>query len=339
MTKKRFISLLLILVMMTTLFSGCKKEENLQLVKLNEVVHSIFYAPQYVAIENKYFEEEGLKIELSLGNGADKSMTALLSGNADISLLGAEASVYVFNEGKENYAKSFAQLTQRAGNFLVARESMPDFTWDLVRGKTIIGGRLGGMPEMVLEYILKEKGIEPFVDTTLINNLDFAATAGAFKGGVGDFTVEFEPAASTLELAGDAYVVASLGVDSGLLPYTTYMALGSYMDKNADTVQKFTNAIYKGQIWVDQHSPEEIAKAILPYFEGTDLDLLTTIVKRYKDQDTWKVEPLFEENALELLQDVLASSGQLEKRVTYEDLVTTTFAQKALKQVDPKKVK
>lgn len=339
MNRKILCALLLVIVMLASLFAGCKKEETLKLVKLNEVVHSIFYAPQYVAIENKYFEEEGLKIELSVGNGADKSMTALISGNADIALLGTEASVYVFNEGKENYAKSFAQLTQRAGNFLVAREPIPNFTWDMVRDKTIIGGRLGGMPEMVLEYILKEKGIEPFVDTTLINNLDFAATAGAFKGGVGDFTVEFEPTASTLEQAGGSYVVASLGVDSGLLPYTTYMALGSYMDKNPHTVQKFTNAIYKGQIWVDQHTPEEIAKVIAPYFEGTDLALLTTIVQRYKDQDTWKVEPLFEESALIHLQDVLESAGQLEKRVNYTDLVTTKFAQEALNQVDSSKVK
>lgn len=339
MNKKILCALLLITLMMTSLFTGCKKDETLKLVKLNEVVHSIFYAPQYVAIENKYFEEEGLKIDLSIGNGADKSMTALLSGNADIALLGAEASVYVFNEGKENYAKSFAQLTQRAGNFLVAREPLPDFNWDMVKGKTIIGGRLGGMPEMVLEYILKEKGIEPFTDTTIINNLDFSATAGAFKGGTGDFTVEFEPTASTLELAGDAYVVASLGVDSGLLPYTTYMALGSYMDKNPETVQKFTNAIYKGQIWVDTHNPEEIAKVIAPYFEGTDLNLLTTIVKRYKDQGTWKTEPLLDEAALVLLQDVLVSAGQLDNRVEYKDLVTTTFAEKALLEVDSSKVK
>ncbi|PKM49928.1 MAG: hypothetical protein CVV02_13790 [Firmicutes bacterium HGW-Firmicutes-7] len=339
MNKKILCALLLIFVMMILSFSGCKKEETLKLVKLNEVVHSIFYAPQYVAIENKYFEEEGLKIDLSIGNGADKSMTALISGNADIALMGAEASVYVFNEGKENYAMNFAQLTQRAGNFLVAREPIPDFNWEMVKGKTIVGGRLGGMPEMVLEYILKKNGIEPFVDTTIINNLDFSATAGAFSGGTGDYTVEFEPTASTLEQAGDYYVVASLGVDSGLIPYTTYMALESYLDENPDTVQKFTNAIYKGQIWVDQHTPAEIAKVIAPYFEGTDLELLTTIVKRYKDQDTWKVEPLFDENALVLLQDVLESSGQLEKRVNYDDLVTTTFALKSLEQVDVSKVK
>lgn len=339
MSKKLICTLSLILVMAGSMFSGCNKEETLQLVRLNEVVHSIFYAPQYAAIEKGFFEEEGLKVELTVGNGADKSMTALLSGNADIALLGAEASVYVFNEGKENYAVNFAQLTQRAGNFLVAREPMPDFSWDLVKDKTIIGGRIGGMPEMVLEYILKEKGIEPFVDTTLINNIDFSATAGAFKGGTGDFTVEFEPTASTLEQAGDYYVVASLGVDSGLLPYTTYMALESYMDKNPETVQSFTNAIYKGQIWVDLHTPEEIAKAISPYFEGTDLAILTTIVKRYKDQDTWKTQPILDEAGLSLLQDVLDSAGQLEKRVNYADLVETRFADNALLLVDKNAVK
>ena len=339
MNKKIFFSILLTLVMTVSLFSACKKDDSLELIKLNEVVHSVFYAPQYVAIEKKFFEEEGLEIELSVGNGADKSMTALVSGNADIALMGAEASVYVFNEGKEDYAKNFAQLTQRAGNFLVAREPIPNFNWDMVRGKTIIGGRLGGMPEMVLEYILKEKDIEPFVDTTIINNLDFSATSGAFVGGTGDFTVEFEPTASTLEKQGDFYVVASLGVDSGLLPYTTYMAIDSYIEENPDVIQKFTNAIYKGQIWVDQHSPEEIAEVVSPYFEGTDLDVLTMTIKRYKEQDTWKVEPLFDEAGLDLLQEVLESASQLEKRVNYEDLVVTDFAEKALEEVNKNDVK
>lgn len=339
MNKKIICSLLLISIMIISMFSGCKKDDSLQTVRLNEVVHSVFYAPQYVALENKFFEEEGLKIDVSIGNGADKSMTALLSGNADIALMGAEASIYVYNEGKDDYAKSFAQLTRCAGNFLVAREPIPDFNWDMVKGKTIVGGRPGGMPEMVLEYILKQNDIEPFVDTDIITNLDFSATAGSFKGGTGDFTVEFEPTASTLEQAGDYYVVASLGVDSGLLPYTTYMALGSYMDKNPDIVQKFTNGIYKGELWVDKHTPEEIATVIAPYFEGTDINLLTTIVKRYKDQGTWNVQPLLEKEALDNLQNVLVSAGELDKPVTYNQLVTTTFAEEAIKQVNADNIK
>lgn len=338
MNKKALIAIILVFSIMILSFSGCKKEEKLQTIRLNEVVHSIFYAPQYVALENKYFEEEGLKIELSIGNGADKSMTALISKNADIALMGVEASIYVFNEEKEDYAISFAQLTQRAGNFLVAREPISSFSWDVVRDKTIVGGRPGGMPQMVLEYILKQKGIEPFVDTEIITNLDFTATAGAFVGGTGDFTVEFEPTASTLEQSGDYYVVASLGIDSGLIPYTSYMAIGSYIEENPEVVQKFTNAIYKGQLWVEKHSPGEIAEVILPYFEGTDIELLTKIVERYKTQDSWKVEPLLDEEGLTLLQDVLDSSGELSERIEYEKIVTTDFALKALKEVDVNKI-
>lgn len=303
-------------------FSGCKKEDELKTVRLSEVVHSIFYAPQYVAIENKYFEEEGLKIDLSVGNGADKSMTALISKNADIALLGVEAAVYVYNEGKEDYATIFAQLSQRAGNFLVAREPIPTFNWDMVKNKTIVGGRPGGMPQMVLEYILKQNGIEPFVDTEIITNLDFTATAGAFAGGTGDFTVEFEPSASTLEQAGEHYVVASLGVDSGLIPYTSYVAINSYIKDHPEIIQKFTNAIYKGQLWVEKHSAEEIAQVILPYFEGTDIELLTTIVDRYKAQGTWKTDPLVDESGLTLLQDILESSGKLTNRIEYNSIVT-----------------
>lgn len=332
--KKLIISTsLLFLVIIIASISGCQEKQELTTVRLNEVAHSIFYAPQYVAMEKGFFKDEGLNIELTTGFGADKSMTALLSKNADVALLGAEASIYVFNEGKEDYAVNFAQLTQRAGNFLVAREPITDFNWDMVRGKTIIGGRPGGMPQMVLEYILKEKDIVPFDDTNIIINIDFGLTAGAFTGGTGDFTTEFEPTASILEQSGDYYVVASLGVDSGYLPYTDYMALGSYIDENKDIIQKFTNAIYKGQIWVENHSAEEIAEVIKPHFPEADIELITMIVTRYKEQDTYKADPIFEKDGFELLQDVLLTSGELSKRVDYDDIVITDFAENAIKQV------
>jgi len=332
MRKKSILSLLLVfLIVLASLVSGCDEDKSLTKVWFNEVVHSIFYAPQYVALEKGFFEEEGLDIELSTGFGADKSMTALLSHNADIALMGPEASIYVFNEGKEDYAVNFAQLTQRAGNFLVSREPIEDFNWDLVRGKTIIGGRKGGMPQMVLEYILKQNGIVPFEDVNIITNIDFAATAGSFAGGTGDFTAEFEPAASTLELEGDFYVVASLGVDSGKVPYTTYMALNSYIDENPEIIQGFTNAIYKGQQWVNDHTAEEIAEVILPYFEDSNKELLTTIITRYKEQDTWKTEPTFDKDGLELLQDILDSAGELSERVEYSDIVTTEFTDNIVK--------
>jgi NitT/TauT family transport system substrate-binding protein len=316
-----------------------KADSKYSKIRLNEVVHSIFYAPQYVAIEKDYFKDEGLKVDLSTGWGADKSMTALISDNADIALMGPEASIYVYNQGKEDYAVNFAQLTQRAGNFLIGREPVENFNWDMVKGKTIIGGRPGGMPQMVLEYILKQKGIEPFEDVDIITNIDFTATGGAFVGGTGDYTAEFEPSASKLENEGSSYVVTSLGVDSGKVPYTGYMARKSYIEDNKDTIQKFTNAIYKGQLWVEKSTPEEIAKVIKPYFKDTDIELLTQIVKRYKDQDTWKTDPLLEEEGLNLLQNILDSSGELSKRVKYEDLVTTDFANTAIDEIDTDSVK
>ncbi len=325
---KKYISILLLISLIaSTILSACGKKTQLTKVRLNEVVHSIFYAPQYAAIEKGFFEEEGLEIELTTGWGADKSMTALLSNNADIALMGPEASIYVYNEGKEDHAVSFAQLTQRAGNFLLSREPNEAFTWEDVRGQTIIGGRPGGMPEMVLEFILKQNGIKPFEDVTIITNIDFTATAGSFAGGTGQYTAEFEPTASKLENEGTGYVVASLGVASGKVPYTSYMAKKSYINNQSEIIQKFTNAIYKGQQWVHEHTPEEIAEVIHPFFEDTDQALLTQIIERYKEQDTWKTDPTFPEQGLNLLQNILESAGELEQRVDYETIVNNSFAE------------
>ena len=264
---------------------------------------------------------------------ADKSMTALVSNNADIALMGTEAGIYVYNEGKEDHAVSFLQLTQRAGNFLVSREKEENFKWADVKGKTIIGGRSGGMPQMILEYILKKNDIELGVDVELITNLQFTSTAGAFAAGEGDYTAEFDPSAYSLEKEGHGYVVASMGVDSGKVPYTVYMATKSYMAKNPDTIQKFTNAIYKGQLWVDEHTSKEIAEVIAAQFPDMELDDLTYIIERYKAQDTWKNNPVFEKEGLDLIQDIMDLSGELSARVPYEDLVNTEFATKAMETV------
>ncbi|HOA81546.1 MAG TPA: ABC transporter substrate-binding protein [Defluviitaleaceae bacterium] len=327
--KKTCILILLIIIMASAFFSGCSKEE-LTVVRLNEVVHSVFYAPQYVAIEKGFFEEEGLKIELTSGWGADKSMTALISGDADIGMMGTEAAIYVYNQGKENYGVVFAQQTQRAGNFLVSREDEKDFQWTDLKGKTVIGGRPGGMPQMVFEYILKQNGLKPFEDVEIITNLQFTATAGAFASGTGDYSIEFEPTASTLEVQNNGYVVASLGTASGKVPYTVFMASKEYIENNPEIIQKFTNAFYKAQVWVKEHSPEEIAEVIHPQFKETDKELLVKIIKRYKDQDTWCETPIMEEESLTLLQDILESAGELEKRVPYDEIVTREFAEKAI---------
>lgn len=298
-------------------------------VTLNEVAHSIFYAPQYVAIEEGYFAEEGIELDLVTGFGADKTMTAVLSGEADIGFMGSEASIYVYSQNPDDYIVNFAQLTQRAGNFLVSREPMENFQWSDLKGKNILGGRKGGMPQMVFEYILKKNNLDPAADMTIDQSIDFGATAAAFSGGSGDFTVEFEPGATTLEKEGAGHVVASLGVDSGYVPYTAYSAKQSYIKEHPELVQGFTNALQKGMDYVQNHTPEEIAKVIAPQFKETDLDVITTIVTRYYEQDTWKEDLIFEESSFTLLQDILEEAEELETRVPYEDLVTTEFAKKA----------
>ena len=337
MKNKKWISLAAAVVLAVTalpmgVFAAKKDstEEKLTKVTLNEVAHSIFYAPQYVAIEEGYFKDEGLDLTLVTGFGADKTMTAVISGEADIGFMGAEASVYAYQEGATDAVVNFAQLTQRAGNFLVAREEMPDFKWEDLKDKKVLGGRKGGMPEMVFEYILRKNGLDPQKDLTIDQSIDFGYTAAAFTGDTSaDFTVEFEPSATALEKEGAGYVVASLGVDSGYVPYTSYSAKTSYMEKNPEIIQKFTNALQKGMEYVQSHTPEEIAKVIAPQFAETDLDTVTAIVKRYYDQDTWKSNLIFEKESFELLEDILEDSGELSGRVSYEDLVTTKYAREA----------
>lgn len=332
MKKKSFLLSFLILFALLALV-GCKKHpsgETLSKVTLNEVAHSIFYAPQYVAIQEGYFAEEGIDLNLVTGFGADKTMTAVLSGEADIGFMGAEATIYAYAEGAKDSVVNFAQLTQRAGNFLVAREEDPDFSWQDLKGKKVLGGRKGGMPEMVFEYILRKNGLDPQKDLTIDQSIDFGYTAAAFTGDTSaDFTVEFEPSATALEKEGAGYVVASLGVDSGYVPYTSYSAKNSYMEKNPEIIQKFTNALQKGMEYVQSHTPEEIAEVIAPQFAETDLDTVTAIVKRYYDQDTWKSNLIFEKESFELLEDILEDSGELSERVSYENLITTKYAQEA----------
>ena len=268
-------------------------------ITLNEVAHSIFYAPQYVAIEEGYFKDEGLDMTLITGFGADKTMTAVISGEADIGFMGAEASIYAYQEGATDPVVNFAQLTQRAGNFLVAREEMPDFKWEDLKGRKVLGGRKGGMPEMVFEYILKQNHIDPASDLTIDQNIDFGSTAAAFSEEKADydFTVEFEPGATNLEKQGKGYVVASLGTDSGYVPYTAFSAKKSYISQHPEIIQGFTNALQKGMNYVASHTPEEIAQVIAPQFKETTPDTITTIVSRYYEQDTWKKDLIFRQES------------------------------------------
>jgi NitT/TauT family transport system substrate-binding protein len=288
----------------------------------------------YVAIEEGYFEEEGINLELVTGYGADKTMTALLTGEADIGFMGSEASIYTYVEGASDYAVNFAQLTQRAGNFLVSREPIDNFSWNMLKDKYVLGGRKGGMPQMVFEYILKMNNIDPDNDLTIDTSIDFGSTAAAFSGakqgdeGYADFTVEFEPHATSLEAQGEGYIVASLGVDSGYVPYTAFCARKSYISDNSDTLLSFTKALQKGMDYVAGHTPSEIATAIQPQFAETKLDTITTIVTRYQSQDTWKTDLVFSEDSFKLLENILIEAGELEDYVPYNDLVDNTFSMK-----------
>lgn len=324
----------LLTVVLTFAITGCEgaktgEGKNRQKVVLNEVAHSIFYAPMYVAIEKGYFEEAGIDLELVTGFGADKTMTAVLTDAADIGFMGSESSVYTYVGGTKDYVVNFAQLTQRAGNFLVSREPIENFSWEMLKGKTVLGGRAGGMPQMVFEFVLEKQNLKPGTDLTIDQSIDFGSTAAAFSGGQGDFTIEFEPHATALEQKGDGYVVASLGMESGYVPYTAFCAKKSYLEENREVVQAFTDALQKGMDYVATHSAEEIADVIKPQFQETQKETLVAIVDRYAKQDTWKQNLVFEREAFDLLLRILEDAGVLQEKVPYEELVTCEFANKA----------
>ncbi len=326
---KRAVSIALLSALCLTTLCACgKQEKELTTIRLNEVAHSIFYAPQYVAIEKGYFEDEGIALELVNGLGADNVMTAVVSGEADVGFMGSEASVFVYQEGAEDYIVNFAQLTQRAGNFLVGKKADDDFQWTDLKGKTVLGGRDGGMPEMVFEYILKKNGMDPAKDLEIVKNIDFGLTAQAYASGQGDYTVEFEPYAASLEADGKGTVIASLGEASGNVPYTAYSAKKSYLKEHKKELEAFTRALQKGMDFVQKNTPEEIAKVIAPQFPETDEKALVAVVKRYHEQNTWKDNLVFEKESFELLQDILLDAGVITERTPYEDLVDTSLAEK-----------
>lgn len=332
MKKYLIIGLIIILIVVGVVTYFVTKDStqtvSLQKIRLNEVTRSVFYAPQYVAIAKGFMEEEGLEIEITTGQGADKVMTAVLAGQSDIGFAGPEASIYVYNEGKEDYCQVFAQLTQKDGSFLVSREPTDNFSWQDLKGKTIIPGRKGGVPYMTFEYVLKQNGINPQTDLTLDDSIKFDLMAGAFSGGTADYVTLFEPTATMTEQAGKGYIVASVGEASGEIPYTAYFAKKSYIEENSEIIQKFTNAIYKGQKWVEEHTMQEVAEAIEDFFPDTDVELLAQVLQSYKDIDAWKTDPIMKEESYNLLQTVIEEAGELKQRAPFDKVINNSFAEK-----------
>ncbi len=316
------ILLFIVAIMLVLIFYPWNKNKSdLTKVRVAEVAHTIFYAPQYAALSQGYFEEVGLDIELLLTPGADKVAAAVLSGDVDIGFSGSEATIYVYNGGEKDYLQTFAQLTQRDGTFLVSREKIEDFTLDDLRGKTVIGGRQGGMPEMTFEWALRQNGIDPKNDLYIDTSVAFAAMSGAFIGGQGDFVTLFEPNALEVEQQGYGYVVASIGELGGVVPYTSYSARKSYILENKDIIKKFESAIQKGLDYVHSHSDEEVAQSILEFFPDTALDDLSEAIGRYRNADSWPTTTQFTKESFDHLQDIMIASNELEEKVPYEDLM------------------
>lgn len=307
-------------------------DDGLKTINVSEVTRSVFYSPQYVAIHEGFFEKNGIKIELTTGQGADAVMTSVLANQVDIGFAGPEASIYVYNEGKDDHTQVFAQLTKRDGSFLVSKENTDNFSWNDLKGKTVIPGRRGGVPYMTFEYVLKKNGINPNTDLVLDDSIKFDLMAGAFSSGNAEYVTLFEPTASMTEMQGKGYVVASVGEASGEIPYTAYFAKKSYINKNEDIVQGFTNAIYEGQQWVKTHTSREIAESVQEFFPGTDLDTLEAAIQSYKDIDAWNDTPILTQESFERLEEVMTEAGELEKQVPYDKLINNTYAEKAIEK-------
>lgn len=320
-------------LLVTTVACGSQPAAEKTKLKVSEVIRSVFYAPQYVAIEKGFFKAEGLDVELNTAWGGDKVMTAVLSGQADVGLVGAETTVFVQQQGSPEPVVSFAQVTQRDGSFVVARQKTANFDWAQLKGKSLIGSRAGSMPEMVSEYVQRKNGLNPKVDNQIIQNISFDNQTAAFASGTGDFYQAFEPAGSILEKQGQGYVVAYFGKDSGKLPYTVFIAKDGFLKANPTTSQKFANAVQKAQNWVQTSKPEEIADVIAPYFPEVPKDILASVAKRYKESDAWAQDPIIDKEEFDNMKKIMQEAGELKGDAPYEKLVNTTFAEKAKKEV------
>lgn len=333
MSKKAWLVLILAVGIVAVLLGATASAQNFEVVRLSEVVRSVFYAPQYVAIAKGFFEEQGLKVDLSTAWGADKGAAALISGAVDVGFFGPEATVYIYQQGAEDHLVGFAQLTERDGSFFLSRDPDEDFSWDNVRGKTIVGARIGGVPQMCLEWVLKQHGIRPFEDVEIITGLAFEAAVGAFEAGLGDYIAQFEPALSEIEARGRGKIVASIGAEAGPLTYTVYHARKSVLEKSPDLFLRFTRAIHQGQLWVYSHSAEEVAEVIAPFFPLIDLDILAKSMGLYQSIDAWPPTPVISEDHFLHLQEIMLEAGELEQVVPFSVLMDTAIAEKVLEEL------
>ena len=330
--RPRIIAMIMAIILTMSLFVACTApagQNQLRTVTLSEVTRSVFYAPQYVALAKGFFEDEGLHIELITAEGADRVMTAVISGAADIGLSGPEAVIYVYNEGRADHAILFAQLTQRDGSFLMARQPDPNFQWVNLRGAHLLPGRRGGVPYMTLEYVVRQAGLVPGLDVEFDSTIQFAAMVGAFLSGTGDYVTVFEPTASTIEMEGRGYIVASVGEWAGEIPFTAYYALGSFMEANPEVIQGFTNALARGQRWVAEHSPEEIAAVIAPFFPDADLGIMASAIANYKRIEAYAPDPIMSPEAFDRLQRIMEQAGELSRRAPFDMLVDNSYGERA----------
>ena len=322
--KKNLITILfvvtIIFISLMVLIKPSKKDNDLTVVKVAEVAHSIFYAPQYAAINNGYFEDYGIDIDLTLASGADKVIAAVLSNDVNIGFSGIEATIYVYNGGEKDYLKTFAQLTQKDVSFLVSREKYDNFSLNDLKGKYVIGGRKAGMPEMTFEWALKENGINK-EDLTIDTSIAFASMQGAFISGTGDFVTLFEPNALDVEKQGLGYVVASVGELGGIVPYTSYSARTSYINENKELIDNFEKAIQKGLDFVHNNDSKTVAESIISFFPDTNIDDLTKVIERYKSIDVWPTTTEFKEESFNHLQDIMINAGELDEKVPYKELI------------------
>lgn len=328
MLKKIFI-LTLTAIFVTLPFYGCKKNDELKTVELNEVTHSVFYTPLYVAMENGYFEEEGLKINLTNGGGADNSMTALVSGSANIGLMGPETVIYVKQQNKKDAPKVFGQLTQRDGSFLVSRKEEVDFKWENLKGKEILAGRIGGVPAMTFEYVMKEAGMFNGTDYKLNFDVQFNLMTSAFISGTADYCTVFEPTASEYEKAGTWHVVASVGEKGGEIPYTSFIALESYLKEEKETVVSFLKAIKKAHDFMDTHTELEIAESIVKQFPSTSINSIETSIKSYKKIDAWKKDLVPTEKSFDRLMEIMISAGELSEKANFNEITDNSLLKEA----------